>query len=83
MDIPDGLLNKCASCNYWMGDRETVFRAYKENELSTDLDNGWMQSGECNNSHRFIFVEINGDAWIEVTFDPGYGCILWEPPEEE
>ena len=75
----NGLLdNLCATCSFWGGSAENAVAAYKNNATSMDFDNGWPEYGDCDIRHKWMDIEITGDANVLTSFPANFGCVLWK-----
>ena len=72
------LINRCATCRHWQGDKAKALAAFKENPVSMDLDKGWPNNGECAKSYDWSDFEIVGHAYVEVELNANFGCVYWE-----
>ena len=78
----DNLKGRCATCQHWRGDKEKALAMFDENPLSMDFVNGWPDDGGCYVRYHSINIDIDGDAYVELTMDANFGCVHWEATEE-
>jgi len=67
------LENRCATCDYWAGDKKKAKSMFAENPVSMHLTKGWPDDGDCKIDYKFTRTIYSGDASIEIKFDAKCG----------
>jgi hypothetical protein len=56
-----------------------VTKLFSESPISMCEEQGWAPDGSCAIAHRYMEVDVRGDAWVNLSFNANHGCIRYQP----
>jgi len=75
-DVHEGLYGRCATCGYWLGDKDLSASMYKNDSQSMDLFKGYPNDGDCDVRYEWLNVDVSG--FCDITTDANFGCVYWK-----